>query len=128
GPGEPAPAPEVTLVSGTNWLALDGSGAPSSAVPNSLLGIEGVFYAYGDECATYTWNDTARCISGTHCAPSAANWGVGIGFDFYNDGTSKTTWSAAEHSARAVQWSVSGSSSSSGVFQVWLTNMDSSYG
>ncbi len=123
GGSQGADPPGPTLNEGTNWLVLQGDVAAGSEPLNGELGIEGVFYAYDDGCASYEWDMATRCIRGTHCTPSADNWGVGVGFDFYNDGVEKTVWSATQHAARGIAWTATGSD-----FQVWLTNMDPSLG
>lgn len=136
GPGaEPTnPEPESPTIPALNegrdnWLTLDGEVAPGSDPLNAALNINGVFYAYSDDCATVSWDAVNRCIEGTLCAASAENWGVGIGFDFRNDGTLKYAWDAtAVHTrgAYAVAWKAAGTSSRE--FQAWLTNIDPSVG
>jgi hypothetical protein len=113
-----------TLVPGVNWLVLNENAASESQFPNGALGINGVFYAFGDNCASLSWNPVSRCLSGVLCPFSATTWGVAIGFDFRNSGDIKYPWNAPAAGARGVAWSVSGTSS----FQVWITNMDPIWG
>jgi len=118
-------APTVT------WLDLDGSTAPSSSLTNSKLGIQGSFYAYGDDCATKTlqWDESSRCVSGVLCEP-LDGWGISIGFDFHNTGpdgsprNAKLTWNPEDVGARGVVWLIRGKAPQ---LQVWVLNMASSW-
>src|ERR1043165_7983004 len=83
-------SPVIDLGSGINWLGLSADAAPPTLGPNAKLGINGVFYTYGDGCATINWDPVSRCISGELCLVSATNWGVSIGFDLHNTGDSGT--------------------------------------
>ncbi|HEX2670790.1 MAG TPA: hypothetical protein VHM25_07960 [Polyangiaceae bacterium] len=114
------------------WLELSESTAPSSFATNADLGIEGVFYAYGDGCSKLTWDDQGRCASGMLCDPgeSPDNWGIAIGFDFRNTGPegtpadTKLTWNPDDHRARGVAWRVRGTAPK---LQVWVLNMAPSW-
>jgi hypothetical protein len=123
--------PAEELMSGVNWLTIVDDVASSVDFPNRDLGIEGVFYAYGDGCATFEWDPALRCISGEFCAWSESNWGIGIGFDFNNDGTNKYAWnssSAAATPVKGISWSVHFDNSNTRDFQIWITNMDPNFG
>lgn len=119
-------APSIT------WLDLTGSKAPSSSTINAALGIEGSFYAYGDDCATakLTWDAANRCVSGTLCPSDFNTWGISIGFDFHNTGAAgmppdaKLTWNPESHGARGIAWQVSGKAPN---LDVWVLNMDASW-
>jgi hypothetical protein len=115
--------------SGTNWLSLDGATAPSVLGVNGKLGIEGVFYAYGDPCATasMSWNPATRCLEGDRClsGETGENWGVAIGFDFNNVDDTKHAWSATAAGVTGFAWKVTGSLVPS--LQFWVQNMDPSF-
>ncbi|HYQ26604.1 MAG TPA: hypothetical protein VER04_05270 [Polyangiaceae bacterium] len=115
-------------VSGTNWLSLSADAAPSTQGVNGKLGIEGVFYAYGDACSTPSmfWDPNIRCISGTMCAADAngVNWGVAIGFDFNNLASVKHAWNATTAGVTGITWKNYNSTNS---MQVWIQNMDPSF-
>jgi hypothetical protein len=125
--------PAREAVTGTNWLTFSGSWAAAEAGVNGALNISGALYAFGDSCATMTWDETTRCLTGTLCEPGAdfANWGVSVGFDFHNTGetgtppNTKLPWSASAVAATGVAWAVSGTAPG---LQVWVTNMDASFG
>jgi hypothetical protein len=118
--------------SGVTWLELSGSTAPSSSAINAELGIEGSFYAYGDDCSKLVWDDQGRCASGTLCDPAISldNWGISIGFDFRNtgpDGTppnAKLIWNPDDFKARGVAWRIRGKAPQ---LQVWVLNMAPSW-
>jgi hypothetical protein len=118
----------VELTSGVNWLGLSAEAAPPTLGPNGKLGIDGVFYTYGDGCATISWDALTRCISGELCLASATNWGVSIGFDLRNTGESgtppdtKLAWDATSASASGFAWETRSPSGTS--FQFWVQNMD----
>jgi hypothetical protein len=118
----------VELTSGINWLGLSGDAAPSTMGLNEKLGINGVFYAYGDGCATMNWDGVTRCISGELCMVSAANWGVAVGFDFNNTGdtgtppNTKLAWNAAAYGVTGFAWKTRSALTYS--FQFWVQNMD----
>lgn len=117
------------------WLELVESEAPASAAVNAELGIAGAFYAYGDSCASasLSWDPSTRCASGTLCDAGAQweNWGVAIGFDFHNTGSSgqppdaKLVWDPGDVSAQGIAWRVSGLAPG---LQVWVLNMEPSFG
>ena len=119
-------APEVT------WLALEGSAAPASDAGNAALGINGAFYAYGDDCATLVWDETTRCASGRLCTAGAnyENWGIAVGFDFHATGTSgeppdrKLVWNPNDVGVRGVTWRIRGTAPGR---QVWVLNMEPSF-
>ena len=119
-------APEVT------WLSLQGSAAPSSDLGNAALGINGVFYAYGDDCATLVWDETTRCASGKLCTVGAdyENWGIAVGFDFHVTGASgdppdsKLVWNPDERGVLGVTWRIRGTAPGR---QVWVLNMEPSF-
>jgi len=118
-------APHVT------WLGLTGSTAPSSLETNAKLGIEGLFYAYGDGCSQLDWDEVGRCASGKLCDPqNLDNWGISIGFDFRNTGPNgvpadtKLIWNPEDHQALGVAWRVRGKAPQ---LQVWVLNMASSW-
>jgi hypothetical protein len=118
----------VELISGINWLGISGDAAPATMGPNGKLGINGVFYAYGDGCATVNWDPVSRCVSGELCLVSAANWGVAIGFDFNNTGdtgsppNTKLTWNASSSGVTGFAWETRSPLFNS--FQFWVLNMD----
>jgi hypothetical protein len=118
--------PELT--SGINWLGVSADAAPPAMGPNGKLGINGVFYTYGDGCATISWDAPTRCISGELCLASATNWGVSIGFDFDNtgeDGTppnTKLAWNATSVGVTGFAWETRSPITYS--FQFWVQNMD----
>jgi hypothetical protein len=117
------------LVSGVNWLTISEDWADPADAPNGALNISGALYAYGDSCASLTWNPVTRCASGTLCTPGASyqNWGVAVGFDFHNTGANgtppdtKMTWNPATVGAVGVAWSVSGAAPG---LQLWMLQMD----
>jgi hypothetical protein len=119
-------APEVT------WLALAGSAAPASDAGNAALGINGSFYAYGDDCATLVWDETTRCASGRLCTAGASyeNWGIAVGFDFHATGASgdppdsKLVWNPDDVGVRGVTWRIRGTAPGR---QVWVLNMEPSF-
>jgi len=119
------------LISGINWLGLTGDAAPPTMGPNGKLGINGVFYAYGDGCATVNWDAVSRCVSGELCMTSAANWGVAVGFDFDNTGdtgtppNTKLAWNATSVGATGFAWESRSPLTFS--FQFWVQNMDPSW-
>lgn len=129
GAGSGGAPPRVT------WLALEGNRAPGSEAVNDELGIEGSFYAYADACVSpsLSWDESTRCVTGTLCdaGPDFENWGVAIGFDFNNTGSSgeppdtKLLWDPRDVSAQGLAWSVSGSAPG---LQVWVLNMDPVFG
>jgi len=129
--GGQAGEPTVPRIS---WLSLAGSEAPATAQPNQRLGIQGSFYAYWDGCADVHWDAATRCINGKLCNPHVQPeaWGVAIGFDFRNTGENgsppdtKLLWNPNDFGARGVAWRVSGPSAPA--FQVWVLNMDPSWG
>jgi hypothetical protein len=100
---------------------------------NGALGVSGSMYAFGDDCASVSYDEATRCVSGTLCDPGAdfANWGMAIGFDFYNTGdlgspaNTKYPWSAVAVGAQGIGWVVSGYAPG---LQAWITNMDASWG
>jgi hypothetical protein len=120
-----------TLLPGSNWLVFDGNVALETTEPNGSLGVNGVLYGFTDGCATMTWDPATRCATGNLCVWSATNWGVAVGFDFYNTGETgspadtKYPWSAAAVQASGVAWSATVSSFET--MSVWLTNMDPSW-
>jgi hypothetical protein len=121
-------SPVVELTSGVNWLGLSSDAAPQTLGPNGKLGINGVFYTYGDGCATINWDAPTRCISGELCLASAANWGVSVGFDFDNTGDSgnppntKLAWNATSTGVTGFAWQTRSALANS--FQFWVQNMD----
>ncbi len=121
----------VELTSGINWLGLSAEAAPPTMGPNGKLGINGVFYAYGDGCATVSWDAVGRCISGDLCMASATNWGVAIGFDFDNTGdtgsppNTKVAWNASSVGVTGFAWETRSPLTFS--FQFWVQNMDPSW-
>src|SRR5690606_21836556 len=116
-----------------HWISLEESWADISEPENAALGVSGGLYAYGDDCATFTWNDATRCLSGTLCPPGEEfeNWGVAVGFDFSNTGeegeppNTKMPWDAAEQEVIGLAWEVSGNAP---YLQVWVTNMAPAWG
>lgn len=114
--------------SGVTWLSLVGSQAPSTESANAQLGINGVFYAYKDDCATLAWDATTRCASGHLCTVGAnyENWGIAVGFDFSNTGPngappdSKLVWNPEQAGARGVTWRIRGQAPG---LQLWMLNM-----
>jgi hypothetical protein len=82
----------IDPVAGVNWLSFDGSWADPSVGANGALGVSGSMYSFGDSCATVSYDEATRCVSGTLCDPGTdfANWGMAIGFDFYNTGDDGT--------------------------------------
>ncbi|MET0789924.1 MAG: hypothetical protein ABW061_00255 [Polyangiaceae bacterium] len=132
GTGASSGGPSNTdLTSGTNWLELLDDGAPPDLGLNAKLGINGVLYAYGDGCATMTWDASSRCLNGELCLTSAANWGVAVGFDFNNSGATGTpantkhAWNANTYGVVGLAWDTA--SALPNGFQVWVQNMDPSY-
>jgi hypothetical protein len=123
--------PPSTPTSGVNWLTLVADGAPPDQGVNGALGVDGVLYAYGDGCATMTWEPSSRCVVGNLCLASATSWGVAIGFDFYNSGATwvppntKHAWSATAAGATGLAWQDTGQLPSG--LQVWVQNMDPSF-
>ncbi len=115
---------------GPTWLELEGAAAPSGLGDNGTLGVEGVFYAYGDACATPTmqWDPDSRCLSGELCVAdeTGANWGVAIGFDLDNRSEVKHAWSASSAGVTGFAWSVQGLGLSR--LQFWIQNMDPAFG
>jgi hypothetical protein len=119
-------APEVT------WLSLEGSSAPQNDAANAALGVNGAFYAYGDDCATLVWDETTRCASGKLCTAGAdfENWGVAVGFDFHATGASgeppdsKLVWNPDDAGVRGVTWRIRGTAPGR---QVWVLNMDPTF-
>jgi hypothetical protein len=117
------------------WLTLDGNRAPSSSTVNAELGIEGSFYAYADDCTlpSLSWDASTRCVSGMLCdaGPQFEYWGVAVGFDFHNTGSSgdppdtKLLWDPRDMAAKGVAWEVSGLAPG---LQVWVLNMDPKFG
>jgi hypothetical protein len=126
GPAGGGSASEVT------WLLLEGSAAPSSDAGNAALGINGAFYAYGDDCATLVWDESTRCASGKLCTAGAdfENWGIAVGFDFYATGASgdppdsKLVWNPDEEGVRGVTWRIRGTAPGR---QVWVLNMEPAF-
>jgi hypothetical protein len=118
----------VELIAGVNWLGLAGDAAPPTLGPNGKLGISGVFYTYGDGCATINWDAPTRCISGELCLASSTNWGVSIGFDLHNSGetgtppNTKIPWNATSVGVSGFIWGASSPITHS--FQFWVQNMD----
>jgi hypothetical protein len=112
----------VELVKGVNWLGLSSDAAPPTLGPNGKLGINGVFYAYGDGCSTAHFDMPTRCVSGDLCVASAANWGVSIGFDLNNSGDVKHPWSATAVGVTGIAWETHGVLPTQP--QVWILNMD----
>ena len=129
GSGNAGGPPVVALTSGTNWLYIDAAAAPGTSGPNGALGIEGVFYAYGDPCsmAQMTWDPSTRCISGTLCTLDTlgTNWGVAIGFDFNNVNDVKHAWNATTAGATGIAWQTTNDLDAA--MQVWIQNMDPSF-
>lgn len=129
--GGSAGAPSGELTSGTNWLTLLADGAPPDLGVNAKLKINGVFYAYGDGCATLHWDAATRCVSGDLCLSSESNWGVAVGFDFNNSGATgmppdtKHAWNANAVGVKGLAWS--GTSFTPRGLQVWVLNMDPIY-
>lgn len=115
-------------IPGDNWLTLVGAAAPSDVSPNGALGIEGVFYAYGDACTTPSmmWDPQTRCLSGELCLAdeTGANWGVAIGFDLDNRSEVKHAWNATAAGVSGFTWLVSGAPRG---LQFWVQNMDPSF-
>jgi hypothetical protein len=125
GSGGSAPS---ELVSGTNWLTLVADAAPADMGINGKLGIDGVFYAYADPCATATmqWDAVSRCVSGELCfSENGVNWGVAIGFDFNSVSEVKHAWSATAVAVQGLAWRVT--SLFPVPLQVWVQNMDPSF-
>lgn len=120
----------TTPMPGVNWLTLVGNGAPSSEGVNGALGVEGVFYAYGDPCATSTmqWDPDSRCLTGDLCLADSTgtNWGVAIGFDLDNRSEVKHAWNATTAGVTGFAWSLSVSAPTQ--VQFWVQNMDPAYG
>jgi hypothetical protein len=120
----------ITPTPGVNWLTLVSNAAPSSAGVNGALGVEGVFYAYGDPCATSTmqWDPTSRCLSGELCVADSTgtNWGVAIGFDLDNRSEVKHAWNATTAGVTGFAWTLSVSAPTE--VQFWVQNMDPAYG
>jgi hypothetical protein len=118
----------VELTSGINWLGLSADAAPPTQGPNGKLGISGVFYTYGDGCATINWDAPTRCISGDLCLVSATNWGVSIGFDLHNSGDlgtppdEKLAWDATAVAVTGFAWETRSITLSP--LQFWVQNMD----
>jgi hypothetical protein len=119
--------------SGQNWLSITDSWADPGMPPNGQLNVSGAMYAYGDGCAQYTYDIYTGCVSGTLCPPNTTgtNWGIGIGFDFNNTGSSgtpantKMPWNATAVNAIGFGWQLSGTAPG---LQVWITNMDPKWG
>ncbi len=115
------------------WLTLEDDQAKSTSSPNDSLGINGQFYAYSDSCASYVFNPLTRCVSGTLCdvGSSFENWGVAIGFDFVNTGSTgvpanaKLTWNPNDHNAVGVAWQISNLVTTR--LQLWVLDMDPSF-
>lgn len=111
-----------------DWLTLVGAAAPSDVSPNGALGIEGVFYAYGDACTTPSmqWDPATRCLSGELCLAdeTGQNWGVAIGFDLDNRAEVKYAWNASTAGVKGFTWVVTGSPRG---LQFWVQNMDPSF-
>ena len=124
----------AALHSGENVISINNSWADPGMGVNGLLHISGAMYAYGDGCATYTYSTSSNCISGTLCSMDSAgkNWGVGIGFDFNNTGSNgsppntKMPWDATAVGAVGFGWHTTNAPGLG--FQVWVTNMDSTWG
>ncbi len=119
----------MELVSGTNWLSLIADAAPGDMGINGELGIDGVFYAYADPCASATmqWDAVSRCVSGELCfSENGANWGVAIGFDFNSVSEVKHAWNATAVAAQGLAWEIT--SPFQTALQVWVQNMDPSFG
>lgn len=120
-------------LTGISWLSLVEDEAPATTEPNHELDIQGYFYAYADDCADVSWNPKTRCLSGRLCDPNVYSdaWGVAVGFDFRNTGTNgtppdtKLLWNPNAVGARGIAWNITGSAPS---LQVWVLNMDASYG
>jgi len=118
----------VELTKGVNWIGLMQDAAPPTLGLNGKLGINGVLYTYGDGCATISWDAITRCISGELCLASAANWGVSVGFDFFNTGdmgtppNTKHPWNATAVGVIGVAWETRSVLAYSP--QVWIQNMD----
>jgi hypothetical protein len=113
---------------GVDWLTLVGDAAPSDVSDNGMLGIEGVFYAYGDACATTSmqWDPDTRCLSGELCLADelGENWGVAIGFDLDNREEVKHAWNATTAGVKGFAWLVDGAPRG---LQFWVQNMDPSF-
>lgn len=132
GTGGAVAATGGSTTTGTQWLHIEGDWADPELAPNGELDISGVFYAYGDTCATLSWDPETRCATGTLCDPGAtyANWGIAVGFDFHNTGetgtppNAKLTWDPGLVGARGIEWQITGSAPG---LQVWITNMDPSW-
>jgi hypothetical protein len=122
----------AALVSGANWLTFKGDWADPADAPNGALNVSGSVYAYGDGCATLSWDKATRCASGVLCSPGPTyqNWGVAIGFDFRNTGDSgsppnaKLTWNPEDVGAIGVAWNITGTAPG---LQLWVLNMDPSW-
>lgn len=114
---------------GIVWLTLDGDSASAKLGDNALVGIDGAFYAYGDDCATINWSPETRCASGHLCSLTGDNWGAAIGFDFRATGpdakipNAKLSWSADENNAIGMVWNLRGMSPAHEV-QTWFLVMD----
>jgi hypothetical protein len=104
---------------------------------NGQLGIEGVFYAYGDGCATrqMRWDPATRCLSGQLCPGPADEtgtvWGVAIGFDLrnvkeLNVKELKRAWDAASAGVKGFAWRIHGTPLPP--LQFWVQNMDPAFG
>ncbi len=115
------------------WLTFDGAQANSTTSPNGSLGINGVLYAYSDSCASVSFDPQTRCVAGYLCDVGSQfeNWGVAIGFDFVNTGTTgappdaKLTWNPTTHNAIGVTWHISSLITSR--LQLWVLDMDPSW-
>jgi len=115
-----------------NWLTLVADGAPPSQGVNGALNVNGVLYAYGDGCATLSWDPTSRCVVGNLCLANSLNWGVAVNFDFNNSGATgvpantKYAWNANTVGAAGLAWQAIGQAPNG--FQVWVLNMDPIFG
>jgi len=115
------------------WLTFDSAQANSITSPNGSLGINGVLYAYSDSCASVSFDPQTRCVAGYLCDVGSQfeNWGVAIGFDFVNTGTTgappnaKLTWNPTTHNAIGVTWHISNLITSR--LQLWVLDMDPSW-
>lgn len=112
----------------TVWLKFQDNLAKSTDSPNDSLGINGVVFAYGDNCATGTFDPTTRCVRGTTCAVDSSylNWGMAMEFDFVLDAANVThTWNPADHGVIGFAWQITNTYGT--VLQLWAPLMDSQF-
>ncbi len=112
----------------TMWLNFRSDQAKSSDSPNDTLGIDGVVFAYGDGCATGSFDPATRCVRGTTCQvdDSYLNWGMAMEFDFSVDAASVAhTWNPTDHGVVGFAWQLSNTFGT--LVQLWAPQMDSKY-